>query len=89
MTRPEQPPLPVRQWRVTITEDLDHSSIDFHLSWRTFPCRADRWDAHRWFSVPFHEVLPVTSQEALRDLLAALSCVPWTEGKYPRRSARP
>jgi len=82
----EQPPRPVRQWRITVTEDLDHHATDVHLSWRSFPCRADKWDSHMWFSVPRTEQLPIVSQEALRDLLAALSCVPWTEGKTPRRS---
>jgi hypothetical protein len=87
MTTDEAGTRPVRQFRVTVTEDLDHSATDVFLQWRSFPCAATKWDGHAWFSVPRSEVLPITSQEALRDLLAALSCVPWQEGaRYPRRT---
>jgi hypothetical protein len=86
MTSDEGPSRPVRQFRVSVTEDLDHRACDVHLSWRSFPCAANKWDGHAWFSVPSSEVLPITNQEALRDLLAVVSCVPWTEGKYPRRT---
>jgi len=78
---------PVRQFRVTVTEDLDHSATDVFLQWRSFPCAATKWDGSAWFSVARSEVLPITSQEALRDLLAALACAPWQEGRrYPRRT---
>lgn len=76
---------PVRQFRVTVTEDLDHRATDVHLSWRSFPCSATKWDGQAWFSVPKSDVLPIKSQEALRDLLAVLACVPWHEGATPRR----
>jgi hypothetical protein len=78
---------PVRQFRVSVTEDLEHRATDVLLQWRSFPCPASHWDGHAWFSVPRTEVLPITSQEALRDVLAALACVPWQEGaRYPRRT---
>jgi len=88
MTADSSDSTPVRQFRITVTEDLDHTATTLHLSWRSFPCAATKWDGHRWFTVPKGEVLPLNSQEALRDLLAAVSCVPWHEGRYPRHDGR-
>lgn len=85
MTTSPRPAAPLRQWRVTITEDLHHGQRTACLSWRTFPCRADKWDGHQWYTFPSAMALPVTSQEALRDLLADLAAEPWHEGRYPRR----
>jgi len=77
MTYSEDVSLPLRQWRVTITEDLHHSASTALLSWRTFPCRADHWDEHRWFTFGGPAVLPITSQEALREALGAMAQEPW------------
>lgn len=76
---------PLRQWRVTITEDLAHGQRTACLSWRTFPCAADKWDGRQWYTFPSVGALPITSQEALRDLLSDLAASPWHEGRYPRR----
>lgn len=75
---------PLRQFRVTITEDLHEGERHAHLSWRTFPCAATKWDGAMWYRFPSSSLLAVTSQEALRDLLQELGSQPWHEGRYPR-----
>ena len=86
MNPTRDPNAPLRQWRVTINEDLHFLTRTAHLSWRTFPCRADKWDGSRFYTFPSDGLLPVTSQEALRDLLGDLAEHPWHEGRYPLRS---
>lgn len=85
MTQSADPARPVRQWRVSITEDVHHGSRIAHLSWRTYPCAADHWDGSRFYTFPSSQLLPITSQEALRDLLEELAAEPWQEARYPRR----
>lgn len=76
---------PVRQWRVTITEDRDGNATHAHLAWRTFPCVATKWDASRWYTFAAHECTPITSLEALKGLLADLAVADWYEARYPRQ----
>lgn len=85
MTDKGRPSGALRQWRVTITEDGAHGQRTACLSWRTFPCRAEHWDGRVWYTFPSADALPVTSQEALRDLLGDLAESPWHEGRYPRK----
>lgn len=85
MTQSAPEPRPLRQWRVTITEDLHEGQRHAHLSWRTFPCRADKWDGQQWYTFETRLDLPITSQEALRDLLLDLAEQPWHDGRYPRK----
>ncbi len=70
---------PVRQFRVTVTEDLHHDQVSVLLSWRTFPCAATHWDGH-WATVVPSPPLPITSQEALREVLATIAARPWVNG---------
>lgn len=83
MTTSEDQHLPLRQFRVTVTEDLADGCRHARLSWRTFPCAADHWDGSMWCQVPAPGPLAITSQEALREVLGAIAGEPWTEGKYP------
>ena len=76
---------PLRQWRVTITEDGAYRQRSVLLSWRTFPCTAAHWDGHATFTFPSTPDLPITSQEALRDLLGDLAAAPWVDGLRQRR----
>jgi len=73
----------LRQFRVTITEDLVDGFQHAHLSWRTFPCEASRWEGHMWAVINGPGPLPITSQEALRAVLGALAGEPWQERAYP------
>lgn len=43
-----QPRTPVRQWRITVTEDPSSALYRAHLEWRTFPARHDHWDGRLW-----------------------------------------
>ncbi len=76
---------PLRQWRITITEDRDGNATHAHLSWRTFPCAATKWDASRWYTFAPHETTMITSLDALRGLLGALAEGEWVEARYPRQ----
>lgn len=75
---------PLRQFRITINEDGEAGATHAHLSWRTFPCSATHWDGSLWCTIQEPGPLPVTSQEALRAVLAALVDQPWIEARYPR-----
>ena len=75
---------PVRQFRVTITEDHDGNATHAQLAWRTFPCAATKWDGSRWYTFPPHACPPITSVDALRGLLASLAAGEWYEARYPR-----
>lgn len=83
MTKSE-PHYPLRQWRVTITEDRESRAWFVMLAWRTFPCRADHWDDHRSYTVPTHARAPITSLDALRALLGEISEGDWEQGNRPR-----
>lgn len=85
MTASEDAHLPLRQWRVTVTEDLADGARHAHLSWRTFPCAATKWDGSMWCTIQPTGLLAITSQEALREVLGALAAQPWHEGRYPKR----
>jgi hypothetical protein len=85
MSDDREPALALRQFRVTVTEDLVDGFQYAHLSWRTFPCEASRWDGHLWCTLPGPGPLPTTSQEALRAVLGALAAEPWQDAKRPRR----
>lgn len=81
---PTPPNRPLRQWRVTITEDRDGNALVAALSWRTFPCEASHWDETRWFDVPASGCAPIVSQEALRAILGELAAEEWTLRRRPR-----
>lgn len=88
MTEPRDDTHPVRQFRVTITEDRDGRCRAAMLSWRTFPCAASKWDGTRWYTFEETEQLPVTTLAALRDCLATISVGEWQEARYPRQPGR-
>lgn len=85
MTKSEEGSRPIRQFRVTLTEDRNGLVTHAMLSWRTFPCAATKWDGQRWYTFPAHETTLITSVDALRGLLLALGEGPWYESRYPRQ----
>lgn len=85
MTNSSGPTRPIRQFRVTLTEDREGNVTHAQLAWRTFPCAATRWDGQRWYTFPAYASEPVTSVDALRGLLLALGEGPWYEARYPRQ----
>lgn len=76
---------PLRQWRVTLTEDREGNVTHAMVAWRTFPCAATHWDGQRWYTFPSYAATPVTSIDALRGMLLQLGEGPWYESRYPRR----
>lgn len=74
MSRPE--PHKPRQWRLTLAESGDASRYSAALSWRTFPCRADGWDGHRYASI-FALGPRISSPEDLEAVLALFVGVNW------------
>ena len=85
MSETTDPSRPLRQWRVTITEDREGRAVHAHLSWRTFPCAATKWDGSRWFTIEHSQRAPIVSLDALRDLLGVISRGEWVEARYPRQ----
>lgn len=84
MTEDHAASTPLRQFRVTLTENRDHTIAAVHLSWRSFPCRADQWDGYRWYATDRVSSSPVSSVDALRALLLAIGEGEWYEARYPR-----
>lgn len=76
---PGQGTRPLRQWSVTITEATTREDLQIMLRWRTFPCTAQHWDGVASASLRGHAD-PIDTQEALRDVLAAVSLVEWEMG---------
>jgi hypothetical protein len=75
---------PLRQFRVTITEDPRGPGMTVNLSWRAFPCSAAHWDGHWVAQVSGLDAGPIESQEHLRMVLEHLAGIPWENGIYPR-----
>lgn len=76
----------MRQFRVTVIDDPESPLLDITLSWRAFPCAATKWDGQWTAQVPRGGSHRISSQEALREVLAAVGSRPWQAGIVHRRA---
>lgn len=78
-TEPVEGRLVIRQFRVTITEQPLTNELQVGLRWRLFPCEAMHWDGYYSCLLPA-DLLPINSEEALRQALAQVALEGWDRG---------
>lgn len=83
MPRQPRPLSAPRQWQLTLTEQRDSALYSASLRWRTFPCRADHWDAMRRASI-LSLGDPIKSGDDLEGVLSLFIGVDW--GTFDKRS---
>lgn len=77
MTAGPIPHTPIRQWRLSLTEQPTSAAYTASLKWRTFPCRADAWHGSRAATV-LSVGPPIRSAEDLEAVVALFVGVDWS-----------